>query len=107
MNLPYTVTTRSGTRIDFSFPLHEETGSPVQVNQLVTRILGVLDGEIRTLGEVSNGDVLQALSIAMAARAAMIEAPMDSSVRLLEQLLGKALPAAAQGRKQAPTSGHA
>ncbi|MEX0760607.1 MAG: hypothetical protein WD100_13585 [Tistlia sp.] len=107
MNLPYSVTTRSGTTIDFSFPLHEETGSPVQVNHLVTRLLGALDGEIRTLGEVSNGDVLQALTIATAARAAMIEAPIDSSVRLLEQLLGKALAAAAQGRRQEPTSGHA
>lgn len=107
MDLPYTVTTRSGTRIDFSFPLHEETGSAVQVHQLVSRILGTLDGEIRALGEVSNGDVLQALSIALAARAAMIEAPMDSSVRLLQALLGTVLPAAAQGRRQAPASGHA
>lgn len=107
MNLPYSVTTQTGTRIDFSFPLHQETGSPLQVHQLVDRLLAALDGEIRTLGEVSNGDVLQALAIATAARAAMIEAPLDSSVRLIEQLLGQALSAAARGEKQAPTGGHA
>ncbi|SME92784.1 hypothetical protein SAMN06265365_101528 [Tistlia consotensis] len=107
MNLPYSITTQTGTRIDFSFPLHDETGSPVQVNQLVTRLLGALDGEIRTLGEVSNGDVLQALAITLAARAAMIEAPLASSVPLIEQLLGRALRAASEGQRRQPTSGHA
>ena len=107
MNLPYSVTTSTGTRIDFSFPLHQETESPLRVNQLVDRLLASLDGEIKTLGEISNGDVLQALSIALATRAAMIEAPMDSSVRLIEQLLGSALGAAAQGERREPTSGRA
>lgn len=107
MNLPYSITTRTGTRIDFSFPLHDETGDPVQVNLLVSRLLGALDSEISTLGEVSNGDVLQALAIALAARTAMIEAPMASSVPLIEQLLGRALRAAAEGERHQPTSGHA
>lgn len=107
MNLPYSVTTRSGTRIDFSFPLHEETGSPVQVGQLASALLATLDREISGLGEVSNGDLLQALAIATAARAAMIEAPLDSSVRLIEQLLGSALGAAAQSERREPASGRA
>lgn len=107
MNLPYSVTTRSGTRIDFSFPLHQETGSAVQVGQLASALLATLDREISAAGEVSNGDLLQALAIATAARAAMIEAPLDSSVRLIEQLLGSALAAAAHGRRRDPAAGNA
>jgi len=106
-DLPYTLKTATGTEIEFAFPLHGETDSPVRVAQLLTSILAALDREIRVLGSTSNGDVLQALAMALAARSAMIEATHDVTAELARSLVATALDAASNSTRKAPPSGHA
>jgi hypothetical protein len=65
-SLPYRATTRTGDVFDLTFPLHPDTGSAVRVDQLLTLILNTLDRDISAMGETSNGDVLQALAMAIA-----------------------------------------
>ena len=71
--LPFTAHTQTGTVLDFSFPLHKDTASPMRVSQLVTTILGALDRDVRTLGETANGDILQALEAGPSRLSALLE----------------------------------
>jgi hypothetical protein len=105
--LPYRVSTQTGDVIDFDFPLHPDTGSPVRVAQLLTAVLATVDREIRTLGETSNGDILQALAMAAAARARMIHAPVEQTSELARTLLTEALKGAAAARGGEGVVGHA
>ena len=73
-HLPYRVTTATGAVLDIQFPLHEQTVSAVTVCQLLDSVLLTLSGDIALLPNAGNGDVLQALAMALAVRAG-IEAP--------------------------------
>lgn len=106
-HLPYTARTKTGDVFEISFPLHRETGSPMRVSQLLTVVLDTLDREIGLLGETSNGDVLQALAMATAIRAAMIHAPLPVTERLATDLLASALAGMGQAERRSPTAGHA
>jgi hypothetical protein len=106
-HMPYTARTSSGDVFEISFPLHAETGSAMRVSQLLTAILETLDREIAVLGETSNGDVLQALSMASAIRAAMIHAPLPVAQRLAAELQATALRAMENAERQSPQAGHA
>lgn len=92
-HLPYRVTTASGNRFDFEFPLHPETVDPVQVSQLLDAVLGALDREIHLLGTVGNGDLLQALAMALVARTRMLPGPDARVEGLVRELLEAALTA--------------
>lgn len=92
-HLPYRMTTSSGNRFDFEFPLHPETVDPVQVSQLLDAILGALDREIRLLGNVGNGDLLQALAMAIVARTRMLPGPAERLEGLVRDLVEAALSA--------------
>jgi hypothetical protein len=105
--LPYTLRTSTGTQWEFAFPLHADTVSPMRVSQLLTELLATLDRELKVLGQTANGDVLQALAMALAARAVMIEAPADITLRLAHDLYDTAATAAAAGRKLTPGAGRA
>jgi hypothetical protein len=105
--LPYTLRTATGTQWEFAFPLHADTVSPMRVSQLLTELLATLDRELKVLGHTANGDVLQALAMALAARAVMIEAPTDITLRLAHDLYDTAAGAAAEGRKLNPGAGRA
>jgi hypothetical protein len=99
-HLPYRATTSSGNQFEFAFPLHPDTGSAVNVSNLVDLLLAALDQEIRQIGAVSNGDVLQSLAMALAVRTRILpgnpEALAALSTRLLSDALGAPV-AAAQG----------
>lgn len=103
--LPYTARTQSGETLDFSFPLHKDTASPMRVSQLVTTILGALDQDVRTLGETANGDVLQALAMALAVRTAMIPAPALTTTAMAHQLVDEALGAVQNVTRTSPHGG--
>lgn len=92
-SLPYRLTTTSGNQFEFEFPLHEETVSPMQVSQLLAAVLGALDREIKMLGPVGNGDLLQALAMALAARGQLLPVPQAQRVKLIRELLESALSA--------------
>lgn len=103
--LPFTAHTQTGTVLDFSFPLHKDTASPMRVSQLVTTILGALDRDVRTLGETANGDILQALAMALAVRTAMIPAPALTTTAMAHQLVDEALGAVDGVVRSGPDAG--
>ncbi len=106
-SLPYCVATATGETLEFTFPLHPDTGSAVVVSQLLSALLKVLDNELKLHGEISNGDVLQAAAMALAVRARMIHAPMEQTGPLAAQLLETALEAADAALSDEPLSGRA
>lgn len=105
--LPYRATTSSGEVIDVTFDLHAETRSASDVTELLTALLGALDERVTRQGNVSNGDVMQALAMAMALRVAMIPAPRTVTEPLARELLDSALSAASYAQRVRPPAGHA
>ena len=105
--LPYRATTGTGDVFEIDFPLDPGTGNAVRLHQLLSDLLLSVDRGL-SLGEpVSNGDVLQAMAMAMAVRARMIHAPAETRRHLALQLLARALDAAEAAPRQSPTTGHA
>jgi hypothetical protein len=105
--LPYDVTTATGEHIAFEFPLHPETQSAMRVSQLLGAVLGTLDRELRVLGDTANGDVMQALAMALAVRTAMLHAPYAVSEELATALAANALAAAGHCRHDTGPVGNA
>ncbi len=105
--LPFRATTATGDVFEIDFPLDPGTGDAVRIHQLVTEMLQSIDRSLSLGDPVSNGDVLQAMAMAMAVRARMIHAPAATSGRLAIDLLSTALAAAATATRQTPTTGHA
>jgi hypothetical protein len=105
--LPYRATTASGERFDIAFPLHPKTVSAVRTAQMLSRLLAALDTEARVDPATSNGDMLQALTMALAIRAAMIPAARGTTDRLAHDLLATALEALEQAHHHVPPAGHA
>lgn len=105
--LPYRATTASGERFDISFPLHPHTASPTRVAQVLTAILAALDAEVGIDPATSNGDVLQAVAMALAIRAAMIDAPKDLTDHLSVELVTATLAAMDDAERHYTHLGHA
>jgi len=91
--LPYTVITATGEKIAFEFPLHAETQSAMRVLQLLDAVLGTLDRELKVLGNTANGDVMQALAMALSVRTAMLHAPYSVGRDLAGELVAATLAA--------------
>ncbi|MFN4263733.1 MAG: hypothetical protein ACK4IT_09040 [Thioalkalivibrionaceae bacterium] len=89
--LPYHHRTAAGETRDFEFHLHPETGSAMRVHQLLSRLVEVVDHEVALLGETSNGDVLQALAMALAVRTDMVPAAESLKYQLARELVEAAL----------------
>ena len=105
--LPYRTRTMSGDTVDVKFNLHGDTVDPVHVGNLITVMLESIDREINLMGEVSNGDVLQAISMALAIRAHIIHAPLDMTSALTKSLLNEALMALTEATTIHAQSGRA
>ncbi len=86
-SLPITCITESGDGFLVSFPLHEQTRSPEDVGRLTNSLLATITEIVRDGGEVSDGDVLQALAMVMAIRAHMVDAPRETVKALIPYLL--------------------
>ena len=93
--MPYRATTSTGNQFEFDFELHPETVEPVHVSNLLTALLGALDREIGILGRVGNGDVLQALAMALAVRTRMLAGGSATVDALVTELLATALASSA------------
>ena len=89
--LPYTAITASGTKIDFRFPLHPLTESEEQVADLLTAALAAVDEVIGEHASVSDGDIMQALAMALAIRTRMVEAAHGPVHRLAKELVASSL----------------
>jgi hypothetical protein len=105
--LPFEYTTPTGDRFEVDFELHPDTVSAMRVSQLLERLMETLDHEIGVLGQTANGDVLQALAMALAVRAGMIHADPALTARLCRDLLQRATASVADARRSHAQSGHA
>lgn len=105
--LPYRLLTPSGEEISFEFPLHPDTGSAMRVHQLLECVLRALSHEIGLLGETRNGDLLQAMAMAMAVRTQMIPAEPEMTHKLAREVLERALEALASAEHRYSLVGHA
>ena len=107
VRLPFVARTASGDVYEVEFELHPDTGSPMVVGQLASALLETIGREIALRDEVSNGDALQAIAMAMSVRATMIEAPEGVTHPLARRLLDDALASMAEARHRRPDVGHA
>jgi hypothetical protein len=105
--LPYCATTATGESFEIAFPLHTATVSPSRVHQMLTATLAVLDREVRLDPDTSNGDVLQALAMALSVRAGMIAAPKTVTDHLVCDLIAQALHAVEGAERRSVQVGHA
>jgi len=105
--LPFRTTTASGETIDITFPLHPETISPMRVSQMLTAVLEAIDREVKLTADTSNGDVMQAVAMALAIRAAMVEAPKQTTDHLSHHLVATALAALGDADRRYGQVGHA
>ena len=105
--LPYRVETATGDVLYITFPLHADTASAMRVDQMLSAVLDAIDRDIKICGETANGDVLQAVAMALAVRARMINAPANVTAGLSAQLLNSANAATADAERVIPESGNA
>ena len=104
--LPYTVTTDTGDTFDIEFPLNAHTEDSVRVHQLLTTMMNALASDLKILGETSNGDILQAVSMALAIRARMVHAPESTMRGIVGDLTNSALQACYDAERQSGPAGH-
>ena len=105
--LPYRAQTATGDTIDIEFPLHAETESPAKVSQLLTAILKTINKEVAVAGPMANGDVLQAVAMAVAIRSRMIHAPSEITSDLAKTVIAYALDAATNAKINRAMHGNA
>ena len=105
--LPYRAQTASGDTINVAFPLHEDTESPMKVSQLLTAVLETIDREVTVTGPMANGDVLQALAMAVAIRSRMIYAPSEVTLSLANTVTACALEATRKAKIDRAQHGNA
>jgi hypothetical protein len=105
--LPFRYTSPMGEHFELDFRLHPDTVSAMRVSQLLERVLETLDREIGVLGDTANGDVLQALSMALAVRAGLIHADQALTGAICNDLLKRALASVAQAQRRYEFSGRA
>lgn len=84
--LSYTAVTQSGRTFEIEFPLHPLTRSSTDVGDVVTALLDALTRETRTGKGLSDGDLLQALTMTLALRAHMTGAFPEHMRTLVREL---------------------
>jgi len=104
--LPYTAVTTSGAVLDVQFELHPETTSPDRVGEMLSAFLNALDLQIEGGRETANGDILQALAMALALRAEMLPAAAATKAALARDVLDRALASVAGAGHRRTSVGH-
>jgi len=101
-HLEFTAITDSGQALDISFPLHPHSGSPEAVAAMVSALLQTLSEQVAEYGEISDGDVLQALGMTMAIRGQLMNQDEESAqqVRQLQHELLQVAQEAVAGARQ-------
>jgi hypothetical protein len=86
--LQFIAVTSGGRAFEIDFPLHPETRSAASVSDLVTRLLEVISEHAAERGDVSDGDILQALAMTSAIRGRMLDGrpeQIEALTRLLSE----------------------
>ncbi len=94
--LPFTYVTTGGKSANVLFPMHPQTRSPEQVGKLLASTLAAMTEQIHQAGDISNGDVLQALAMAMAIRLELTGVERTTGLSLANQLIETAYQATAK-----------
>ncbi|MEL7538669.1 MAG: hypothetical protein AAFZ58_12395 [Pseudomonadota bacterium] len=89
--LTFRATTSSGVVHDFEFPLHPDTASSAQVGELLTALVDTVDRFVAQGAPVGNGDVLQALAMALAVRTRLLGPDSAAVAALAMELTEQAL----------------
>ena len=84
--LQYTTITDSGVSHDIEFPLHPETNSPEGVSQVTSKLLESISNFVWEDPKMSDGDILQALSMVCAIRTDMLAIDSNTAEQLLLDL---------------------
>ena len=105
-HLPYIVHTDTQDAFDIEFPLSEHTEDSVRVHQLLTTVLNSIANDLKIVGTVSNGDILQALSMALAVRTRMVYAPEQTMRTIVADLTETALTASYAAKRESDPAGH-
>ncbi len=92
--LNFTVVTSGGVAYDIEFPLHPQTRSAQGVSDLLTALLDTVSHASTERPGLSDGDILQALCLALAVRARMVGAAPQSARELVIELFDAAHAAA-------------
>ena len=96
--LQFVAVTDGGRAYDIAFPLHPETRSGQSVSDLVTGLLEVISAHVQGDGDVSDGDILQALAMTAAIRGRMVAGDPETLQDLTRQLYDEAWSAASAAR---------
>jgi len=104
--LPYSVVTDTGDTFDIEFSLSPHTQDSVRVHQLLTTVMNALANDLKVLDDVSNGDILQAVTMAAAIRARMIHAPEDTMRQIVSNLTDSALRDCYAAERKSGPAGH-
>ena len=103
--LPYKAITASRKEVNFKFSLDENTNSPLVINEIINLLLSKISNEIN-IYKPSNGDIIQALCMALVVRCKII----DYDINKIEQIVNKTIKRAFSDAKKAevlePLSGN-
>ena len=104
--LPFTAITDTADKFDITFALHPSTEDAMRVHQLLGDLLEVVSREVRR-DNMANGDVLQAMAMALAVRARMIASDPQTTTDLARGLLDTAIHGVLQADVTTPPTGRA
>jgi len=93
--LPFTAVHPGGAR-EINFPLHEHTVNADHVSAMLEALLESISEGIQLRRNVSDGDVLQAMCIALAIRMHLVEAAPDAVRAMVAATLEQADDAVAE-----------
>ena len=93
--LPFTAV-QTGRAREINFPLHEHTVNVGYVGAMLESLLDSISREIQARRNVSDGDVLQAMCMALAIRMHMVEAAPDAVRAMVASALERADEAVAE-----------
>ena len=104
--LPFTVHTDTRDTFDIDFPLSEHTEDSVRVHQLLITVLNSIAHDLKIVGAASNGDILQALIMALAVRTRMVYAPEQTMRAIVADLVDSTLAASYAAKRESGPAGH-
>lgn len=82
----FTTFTSTGASKEIEFPLHPETGSTEAISSIVTELLNTISTCVAKVENCKDGDIIQALTMALAIRSRMVDIEPENSLKLLQQL---------------------
>ena len=102
--LPYRAITSSHKEINFKFTLDENTNSPIVINEIINLLLSRISNEIN-IYKPSNGDVIQAMCMALVVRCKIIDYDLDKIEKVVSKTLKNAFSDAKKANVSEPISG--